>query len=47
MKALALFSGGLDSILSVKLIADQGIEVIAVLLIRDSVERERRKSMNI
>ncbi len=28
-KAIALFSGGLDSTLSIKLIADQGIEVIA------------------
>ena len=30
MKALALFSGGLDSILAAKLILDQGIEVVAV-----------------
>jgi tRNA-specific 2-thiouridylase len=30
MKALALFSGGLDSVLAMKLIADQDIEVIAV-----------------
>lgn len=30
MKALALFSGGLDSMLSVKLLVDQGIEVIAL-----------------
>lgn len=30
MKALALFSGGLDSTLAMKLIKDQGIEVIAV-----------------
>ncbi len=30
MKALALFSGGLDSILSMKLIIDQGIEVVAI-----------------
>jgi len=30
MKALALFSGGLDSTLAMKLVADQGIEVIAV-----------------
>ncbi len=30
MKALALFSGGLDSMLSIKLINDQGIDVIAV-----------------
>lgn len=30
MRALALFSGGLDSILAMKLIIDQGIEVIAI-----------------
>ncbi len=30
MRALALFSGGLDSILSMKLIIDQGIEVVAI-----------------
>jgi len=30
IKALALFSGGLDSILSVKLILEQGIDVVAV-----------------
>ncbi len=30
MKALALFSGGLDSTLAMKLIKDQGIEVIAI-----------------
>jgi len=30
MKAIALFSGGLDSTLAMKLIIDQGIEVIAV-----------------
>ena len=29
MKALALFSGGLDSALAIKIIKDQGIEVIA------------------
>ncbi|MDP1784145.1 MAG: 7-cyano-7-deazaguanine synthase, partial [Sulfuricurvum sp.] len=29
MKAIALFSGGLDSTLAMKLIIDQGIEVIA------------------
>ncbi|MCD8212618.1 MAG: argininosuccinate synthase [Campylobacter sp.] len=32
MKALALFSGGLDSMLSIKIIADQGIEVIALYM---------------
>ncbi len=30
MKALALFSGGLDSVLAMKLIVDQGVEVVAV-----------------
>jgi tRNA-uridine 2-sulfurtransferase len=30
MKALALFSGGLDSVLSMKVIKDQGIDVVAV-----------------
>ncbi len=30
MKALALFSGGLDSVLAMKVIKDQGIDVIAV-----------------
>lgn len=30
MRALALFSGGLDSMLAIKLISDQGIEVIAL-----------------
>ncbi|QOY52146.1 argininosuccinate synthase domain-containing protein [Candidatus Sulfurimonas baltica] len=30
MKAIALFSGGLDSTLAIKLIIDQGIEVLAV-----------------
>ncbi len=30
MKAIALFSGGLDSVLAMKLIVDQGIEVIAL-----------------
>ena len=32
MKALSLFSGGLDSILAVKLIEDQGVDVIGVFL---------------
>ena len=30
MKAIALFSGGLDSTLALKLLIDQGIEVLAV-----------------
>ena len=30
VKALALFSGGLDSILAVKLILKQGIDVVAM-----------------
>jgi len=29
MKAISLFSGGLDSTLAIKLIIDQGIDVIA------------------
>lgn len=33
MKALALLSGGLDSILAIKLLLDQGIEVVAVTFI--------------
>jgi len=33
MKALALLSGGLDSILATKLILDQGIEVVAVAFV--------------
>ena len=30
MKALALFSGGLDSLLAIKIIKDLGIEVVAL-----------------
>ena len=30
IKALALFSGGLDSALAIKLVKDQGVEVIAL-----------------
>ena len=30
VKALALFSGGLDSALAIKLITNQGVEVIAL-----------------
>jgi tRNA-specific 2-thiouridylase len=30
MKAIALFSGGLDSVLAIKLIIDQGIDVVAI-----------------
>ena len=32
MKALALFSGGLDSMLSMKLISDQNIELVALYM---------------
>ena len=32
MKALALFSGGLDSMLSIKIISDQNIEVVALYM---------------
>jgi tRNA U34 2-thiouridine synthase MnmA/TrmU len=41
MKALALLSGGLDSILAVKLIADQGIEVVAVKFILPFVSEKK------
>ena len=30
MKALALFSGGLDSLLAIKIVKDLGIEVVAL-----------------
>jgi len=30
MKAIALFSGGLDSTLAMKMIIDQGIDVLAI-----------------
>lgn len=45
VKALCLLSGGLDSILALKLILDQGIEVIAVNFVTPfySCEREARK----
>ncbi len=45
VKALCLLSGGLDSILALKLILDQGIEVMAVNFVTPfySCEREARK----
>ncbi|MDI6886203.1 MAG: asparagine synthase-related protein [archaeon] len=41
MKALALLSGGLDSILATKLILDQGIEVVAVKFILPVTSEKR------
>ncbi len=41
MKALALLSGGLDSILATKLILDQGIEVVAVTFILPFVAEKK------
>ena len=41
MKALALLSGGLDSILAIKLIVDQGIEVVAVKFILPFVSEKK------
>lgn len=43
MKAVALFSGGLDSILAVKLVQDQGIEVMGVSFISPFFGVERAK----
>lgn len=41
MKALALLSGGLDSILAIKLVLDQGIEVVAVKFILPFVSEKK------
>ncbi len=41
MKALALLSGGLDSILAIKLVLDQGIEVVAVNFILPFVAEKK------
>jgi tRNA U34 2-thiouridine synthase MnmA/TrmU len=41
MKALALVSGGLDSILATKLVLDQGIEVVAVKFILPVISEKR------
>ena len=41
MKALALLSGGLDSILATKLVLDQGIEVVAVKFILPIISEKR------
>lgn len=43
MKAVALFSGGLDSILAVKLVQDQGIEVVGVSFTSPFFGAERAK----
>lgn len=46
LKAIALFSGGLDSTLAMKIVADQGVEVIALYVnIGFSGKRERREHM--
>lgn len=47
MKALALFSGGLDSMLAVKLLVDQGIEVIALHIdIGFNSKKDNHKSLH-
>jgi tRNA U34 2-thiouridine synthase MnmA/TrmU len=43
IKAVSLFSGGLDSILATKIIMDQGIEVIAVNFIHPFANNEKMK----
>jgi tRNA-specific 2-thiouridylase len=44
MKALALLSGGLDSILAVKLILDQGINVVALNFVTPFSELEKNRA---
>lgn len=44
MKAISLFSGGLDSILATKVMKDQGIEVIALHLTLPFSQRDRQTS---
>ena len=46
MKALALFSGGLDSALAIKIIKDQGIEVIALNFVSHFFGRKNEKAEN-
>ena len=46
MKALALFSGGLDSILAVKLIKEQGIEVVGVTFVSPFFDASRAQEMS-
>ena len=43
IKALALFSGGLDSALAVKVVKDQGIEVIALNFVSHFLEEKTKK----
>ena len=45
MKAVALFSGGLDSILALKIISNQGIEVSA-LYFRVPFSQTNAKALN-
>ncbi|MEG0747756.1 MAG: 7-cyano-7-deazaguanine synthase, partial [Cetobacterium sp.] len=46
MKALALFSGGLDSALAIKVIKDQGIEVIALNFVSHFFGGKNEKAEN-
>ena len=46
MKALALFSGGLDSALAIKIIKDQGIEVIALNFVSHFFGGKNEKAEN-
>lgn len=45
MKAVALFSGGLDSVLAIKLILEQGIEVIAVNFVTPFFSVQNREKL--
>lgn len=45
MKALALFSGGLDSLLAVKLIQETGVEVEAVYFLQPFLDEEAEKRL--
>ncbi|MGL6025202.1 MAG: 7-cyano-7-deazaguanine synthase, partial [Cetobacterium sp.] len=46
MKALALFSGGLDSALAIKIVKDQGIEVIALNFVSHFFGGKNEKAEN-
>lgn len=46
MRALALFSGGLDSALAIKVVVDQGIEVIALNFVSHFLEVKMKKQKN-
>ena len=43
IKALALFSGGLDSALAIKLVQDQGVEVIALNFVSHFLVEKMKK----